>query len=74
MVIRNSWHLFDAYVPPVTGYDVIVTFKQGGSQRVHVDNDANGKFGVAQHPEDFPALRKRLFMMGIRNVADVKLA
>jgi len=74
MVIRNSWHLFDAYVPPVTGYDVIVTFKQGGSQRVHVDNDANGKFGVAPHPEDFPALRKRLFMMGIRNVADVKLA
>jgi len=70
LMIRNAWHLYggEGAAENTSNIRVLVTFEDGSSEVIALQDD----LGVERN--DFPLIRKRLYMQGVRDVASISLA
>ena len=70
LMIRNAWHITggEGQAENTANLRVLVTFEDGSQDIVTVEDD----LGVRR--DDFPLIRKRLFMQGVRGVVNISLS
>lgn len=70
LMIRNTWHIHggEGAAENTSNIRVLVTFEDGSSDVIALQDD----LGVER--DDFPLIRKRLYMQGVRDVASISLA